>query len=181
MEAPYVRFGKIVKELRTRLQESRKELCMTLEIHEPLLAAIESGETQPTEELVDQIISHFDLDDSSANNLWRLAGYFEAITHEHAAIPVFVTLPELKINYTDLVHVSVNNFGLVLNFMQNAGPNNQPMVVSRLGMSREHALSVIEVMSDAIKKSVEQDKQNRVKKLPLGLPESQNKDQSTMQ
>ncbi len=176
MESPYSRFGKIVKELRKRLQETQSELSLTLEINEPLLIAIENGEMQPTEELVDQIISHFDLDEHSANNLWRLAGYTDMNQQEGGPVPVFVPLPELKIAYTDLVHVSINNFGIVLNFMQNGGINNQPMVVSRLGMSKEHAQSVIDVMSEAIRKSAEQDKQNQIQKKPLSLPTPKNKE-----
>jgi hypothetical protein len=68
------------------------------------------------------------------------------------------------------VHVSVNNFGLVINFMQATGLNNQPVMVSRLGMSREHALSVVAVITEAVKKSVEAEKAAQgVKRAPLGL------------
>lgn len=170
METPYIRFGKVVRELRVRNQETRRELSLNLEIAESLLAAIEKGELQPTEELVDQLVSHFELDEHSGDNLWRLAGYSDDIG-DQAVTPIMVPLPDLKINYTDLVHVSVNNFGLVLNFMQHSGPSNNPMVVARLGMSKDHAKSVIAVMGDAIAKSEEQDKQRHTKKQPLSLPE----------
>jgi hypothetical protein len=64
-----------------------------------------------------------------------------------------------------MVHVTVNNFGVVLSFMQNIGPHNQPIVVSRLGMSKEHAKSVVDVLSRTLKASVDQ-----VPKKPLELP-----------
>lgn len=179
MNSPYLRFGKIIQELRKRLHESKKELCLTLEINEQLLTSIENGETQPTEEIVDQLANHFNLDESSANNLWQLAGYSDNSSAENSSMPVYVPLPDLKISYTDLVHVTVNKFGLVLNFMQGTGINNQPMIVSRLGMSREHALSIVEVMVDALKKSVEQDRKKNPKKNTLGLPERSSQEKSS--
>ena len=40
----------------------------------------------------------------------------------------------------------VNNHGVVMNFMQGAPNGGQPTVVSRLGMSREHAQSLVELL-----------------------------------
>ena len=49
-----------------------------------------------------------------------------------------------------MVHVMVNNYGVIMNFMQGAGPNNQPLAVARIGMSREHAKSVLEVLQKTL-------------------------------
>lgn len=42
--------------------------------------------------------------------------------------------------YTDEVHLSINDYGVVMDIIQKMGDTNQGRVVSRLGMSREHAI-----------------------------------------
>ena len=167
----YQKFGKVLHSLRRKYHVTKSELCGALEINEELLSSIELGLVRPSEDLVELMISHFALDDQLADNLWLLAGYplerLEDVTVQIAQ----TTLSELKVTYTDLVHISVNNFGVVLNFMQNVGPHNQPMVVSRLGMSKEHAKSV----ADIITRTLEASKNKKAKKT-LELPAPQRTD-----
>lgn len=162
---PYQKFGKVLHSLRRKYHTTSKEICSALEISEEYLWALESGHERPSEDLVEQMIGLFSLDDQLADNLWLLAGYplerLDDVTVQIAQMP----LSELKISYTDMVHISVNNFGVVLNFMQNVSPNNQPMVVSRLGMSKEHAKSV----ADLIYRTLDASKNQKAKKL-IELP-----------
>jgi len=169
-QQPYQKLGSTLKELRKRRQETISELSSALEIDEEIIREIELGHTQPTEEVLELIASHFELDEVSSDNLWKLAGY---VDNQDSIQTVFVPMQELKISYTDMVHVTVNKYGVVVNFMQNGGANSQPTVVSRLGMSKEHALSVVEVLSRTIQKSIEQesDKNNQQQKL-LGSPDA---------
>ncbi len=46
--------------------------------------------------------------------------------------------------YTDAVYIKANKNGVVLDFAQQVGPSNQYNVVTRIGMSREHAQEMIE-------------------------------------
>jgi transcriptional regulator with XRE-family HTH domain len=163
---PYVKFGQVLHTLRRSYHVSKKELCGALEINEDYLHKLESGVEKPSEDLIEQMISHFALDDNLADNLWRLAGFTNDKLEDVIAHTAVLPLSELKVAYTDMVHVSVNNFGVVLNFMQNVGPNNQPVVVSRLGMSKEHAQSVVDVLARTLKASGEQHH-----KSPLELPD----------
>ena len=55
-----------------------------------------------------------------------------------------------RIVYTDMLHVMINNYGVVMNFMQSSGVSNQPMAVARVGMSLEHARSVVEILQKTI-------------------------------
>lgn len=144
---PYQKFGKALHTLRRKYHTSRRELCSALEIDDEYLTLLEEGNERPSEDIVEQMISLFSLDNNLADNLWVLAGYpptgvDELSTMQIAQLP----LSELKVSYTDMVHISVNNFGVVLNFMQNLSPGNQPFVVSRLGMSKEHARSVADLI-----------------------------------
>ena len=145
---PYQKFGQAITNLRRKFHVTKRDFCGALEINEDYLMKLETGEERPSEELVEQVISHFSLDGKIADNLWLLAGYPPLDKLDDAMAQVaFLPLSEAKISYTDMVHVTVNNYGVVLNFMQHGGPQNQPVVVSRLGMSKEHAHSVIEVLA----------------------------------
>ena len=44
-----------------------------------------------------------------------------------------------KILYTDMIYMNINEDGVTLDVCQKVGPTNQFHVVSRIGMSREHA------------------------------------------
>jgi transcriptional regulator with XRE-family HTH domain len=163
---PYQKFGKVLHSLRRKYHITSTELCGALEISEEYLASLERGNEHPSEDLIELMISHFSLDDQLADNLWLLAGYplerLEDVTVQIAQLP----MSELKISYTDMVHISVNNFGVVLNFMQNVSPNNQPLVVSRLGMSKEHAKSVADLIYRTLDAS-KNPKSKNVLELPI--------------
>jgi len=70
------------------------------------------------------------------------------------------------------VNVSANNYGVVINFLQGLGANNQPMAVSRVGMSIEHAVSFMKVLSDTVEQVVKQQDKQPVKKKPTKDKES---------
>lgn len=50
-----------------------------------------------------------------------------------------INLDTTPILYTDNVYMSANEFGIVLDIAQKLGPTNKLRIVSRIGMSREHA------------------------------------------
>jgi hypothetical protein len=54
--------------------------------------------------------------------------------------------------YSDSFFISSNEFGVTLDFAQRVGPTNQQQVVSRIGMSVEHARKMIEVIQDHLEK-----------------------------
>jgi transcriptional regulator with XRE-family HTH domain len=150
---PYQRFGKILHSLRRSYHVTTGELCGALEIDQEYLALLESGVEQAPEDIVEQLVGYFALDDSLADNMWVLAGYPIERVEDYTVQPVQLPMSELKASYTDMVHVSINNYGVTMNFMQNIGTNNQPIVVSRLGMSRDHAKSIVEVLTRTLNAS----------------------------
>lgn len=54
-------------------------------------------------------------------------------------VQISVNLDTTPVLYTDNVNMTVNPDGVVLDVMQRLGPTNQVRIVSRIGMSREHA------------------------------------------
>lgn len=146
--------------MRERVQESLAEVSGAVEIEIESLAAIEKGTSRPSEDILLLLISHFGVKEDQASKLWELAGYHQQdglfVQDEDQKSAVMVMPMDARIAYTDMVHVMVNNYGVVMNFMQGAGPNNQPLAVARIGMSREHAKSVLEILQKTLEQSEQQ-------------------------
>ena len=172
---PYQSLGNTLKRVREKCKETLAEVSGAVEIDVQTLEYIEAGHDRPSEDILLLLISHFGMREDEASELWDLAGYdqsvlpFPGISSQEDSVPKqsIIILPvDNRISYTDTVHVMVNNYGVVMNFMQGAGQAGQPMVVARLGMSREHAQSVL----DLLKRTLEQSEQK-------SLPAPNNKQQ----
>lgn len=51
-----------------------------------------------------------------------------------------INLDTTPILYTDRLGITVNSNGIIINVMQQIGTSNQARIVSRIGMSKTHAL-----------------------------------------
>jgi transcriptional regulator with XRE-family HTH domain len=150
-ESPFRTLGRQLKALRNRANESIAEASGAVEIEAEKLASFELGQARPTEDVLLLLISHFGAKDDEAVRLWEMAGYGLdkiPVTHnanEELIVPAAQSL-EPRVLFTDIVDVTVNNYGVVMNFMQGGSPNAKPVSVARVGMSREHAKSVLEIL-----------------------------------
>lgn len=52
--------------------------------------------------------------------------------------------------YTDMVYMNVNEDGVIFDICQKVGPTNQFQVVSRIGMSRDHAKKFVKKLSEIL-------------------------------
>jgi transcriptional regulator with XRE-family HTH domain len=174
---PFSSFGLALKNLRTKHNKTCAEVSGAVEIDEQKLLEFEEGRHRPTEDVLLLIIQHFDLIDDDAKDLWRLAGYSESFDDSkyfinddtsdiHNSKTVMITPHDARIVYTDMIQVMVNNFGVIINFMQGAGAGTSPLAVSRVGMSKEHAKSVIDVLTKTLQQAEETDKKTTPKQLP---------------
>jgi transcriptional regulator with XRE-family HTH domain len=160
---PYLSLGRLLKRLRERRLESLAEVSGAVEIDTMQLEAIEKGKRLPSEDILLLLINHFAIKDAEASKLWELAGYdqpgAEPVTLPTADDPqmmkqALIVMPmDTRIVYTDTVHVMVNNYGVVMNFMQGGGSNSQPLSIARIGMSKEHAKSVLELLQRTLAQS----------------------------
>jgi transcriptional regulator with XRE-family HTH domain len=163
-EKPYKNLGDRLKRLREQASENLPELSGALEIDVETLVRIEKGAMRPSEETLLLLVTHFGIRDDEASRLWALAGYapdkipvINAINEGAEGIkPMVMVMADSRIVYTDAVHVMVNNFGVVMNFMQNSGTRNQPMAIARIGMSKEHAKSVLDLLSKTLAENTSQ-------------------------
>ncbi len=163
-KTPYADFGQALKQLRAQQSRTPAEVSGAVEIQESTLKAYENGVERPSEDILFLLIQHFDVSDETADKLWKLAGYhgmqslesvfssddignviIDSVQHANAASQPVV--------YTDLLQVMVNNYGVIMNFMQGAGVNGQPVAAARVGMSIEHARTVVDVLSRTIEEA----------------------------
>jgi transcriptional regulator with XRE-family HTH domain len=149
--APFKPLGRKLKNLRDRAGETLAEASGAVEIDVRQLASFELGHRRPNEEILLLLVSHFGVHEDEAVRIWELAGYAgedpaakrmatESLALEH------ITDAEQRVLFTDIVDISVNNYGVVMNFMQSAGPQVQPGHVAKVGMSREHAKSILNIL-----------------------------------
>lgn len=148
-KSPYQSLGKTLKELRQRANESLAEASGAVEIDVRELASFELGKARPSEDVLLLLISHFGAKDDEAVKLWEKAGYgMDRVPASHMASsdsqPADSSEPG-RVLYTDIVDVMVNNYGVVMNFMQ-GGPKDSANSIARIGMSREHAKSVLKIL-----------------------------------
>jgi hypothetical protein len=149
-KSPYRPLGRRLKALREKASESLAEVSGAVEIDVRELASYELGQARPNEEVLLMLISHFSAQDEEAVQLWELAGYgVTKVSSAQMISDVSVTGQTANSNpilFTDVVDIMVNNYGVVMNFMQSSGPNAKPATVARIGMSREHAKSVLQIL-----------------------------------
>lgn len=156
---PFQPLGMQLRQLREKRQETLAEVSGAVEVEPEVLSAIEDGTRRPSEDILLLLISHFSAKEEVASKLWELAGYSE-IPHasqaqkaqdKHAKQHNIVAMPgDLRIVYTDMVHVMANDYGIVMNFMQTAGLGGHPLAIARVGMSRDHAQSVLELLQKTL-------------------------------
>ncbi len=169
-ELPFKSLGNRLKKMRVSRQESLAEVSGAVEIEIEALSEFELGNKRPSEDILLLLISYFGVKEDDAVKLWEIAGYTSkqlpaaSITNDQITLQAAVLPIDTPIVYTDMVHVMVNNYGVVMNFMQGSGPNNQPLAVARIGMSKEHARSVLEVLQKTLEQSE-----------PKGLPAPDNR------
>lgn len=158
---PYHVLGSRLKQMREKLHESIAEVSGAVEIEPDMLTRIERGERCPAEDVLMLLISYFNFQEDEAERLWELAGYDkQTMNADTPSAPevdqqikpmVMLVQQDNRIVYTDMVNVTINNHGVVMNFMQTQGTGDgQPNVIARMGMSRDHAKSVMQVLKDTL-------------------------------
>jgi transcriptional regulator with XRE-family HTH domain len=156
---PFKTLGTRLRYLRERLRESVAEVSGAVEIDEDKLERIEQGIERPSEEILMLLMSHFNMQDTEAVQVWELAGYDRNLGPDissgiaddfNAAKPMVMLLAiDVRTQYTDGVDIMADPAGVTLSFTQQAGKGNvQP--VARVGMSLEQGEAVMKALQQAL-------------------------------
>lgn len=168
---PYKTLGKCLKSMRQKFQESLGETSGAVEIDVEQLDRFERGAEVPSEDILMLLISHFNLQDDEAVELWELAGYDSdsgfvaahsgqsqnrddrSASAESAlkpGMPVMLLALDSRILYANGVDLMADDNGIVLNFLQTADVQSQKIPVSRIGMSFEQAEQLVLIIQRAM-------------------------------
>lgn len=134
--------------------ESISEVAGTLELDPKTLEHIEQGVIRPSEDVLMLLVNHFGVKQDEASKLWEIAGYTPdkpPLSDHIDSKPMLMVLNDPRIVYSDSMHIAVNNYGVVMNFLQNSGAPGSSMSVARIGMSRDHAQSILKLLEDSLK------------------------------
>ncbi len=156
---PFKTLGTHLKYLRERIDETLAEVSGAVEIDDEKLDRIEQGEERPSEEILMLLISHFNVQDSEAVQIWELAGYDRRLAPD-ASMPmqddnaqgkqlIMLLAVDIRAQYTDGIEISANKAGLTMTFTQTGG-QERPQPVAKVGMSYEQAESVMMALQRAL-------------------------------
>lgn len=171
---PFVNLGDKLKHFRKKQKESLAEAAGAVELAEDELLRIEQGYERPSEEILMLLIKHFSMLEDDAISLWELAGYDNPIedednadAHHAAAKAIVMTIAmDPRVMYSDSVHISGNQNGLTFTFLQPGGGQLPAIPVSRVGMSKDQARKMLELLQDTL---TQLDKAAEPKQLPSDI------------
>lgn len=175
-DQPFQPLGNELKGLRQKKQESLAEVSGAVEIDEEVLVRIEQGDERPSEDILMLLINHFNIHEDEAIKLWEMAGYErhheqdedspeDVLRQTMKSQPVVMVMAlDQRVVYSDSAEIHANKNGVVLSFSQTNG--NQTMTVSKIGMSYEHAKSVLEILQRTIEEAA---RHQQPKQLPGSL------------
>lgn len=158
-QAPFIDLGGKLKKLRQSQKESLAEAAGAVELAEEELLRIEQGVERPSEEILMLLIKHFKIVEEEALSLWELAGYDndndddDQSLHNHG-LPKSIVMTiamDPRVMYSDNIVINGNNNGVIFTFLQSSGSSTLPALpISRIGMSREQAKSMLTILRDTI-------------------------------
>lgn len=173
--APFITLGRHLKYVREQSQQSTAEVSGAVEIEEQSLEQIEAGLERPAEEILLLLISHFNVQDREAVQLWELADYGGEMPDQikpdidpqqlHGKSMLMVVAMDMRTMYSDGIEAHANDAGITLNFTQASGPG-QASSVAKVGMSREQAERVLKTLEHVIWQS---SMQRKPKSLPAKI------------
>jgi len=176
MKNKFSDFGREISYYRKIKGVSIKDTAGAIGIDRTYLSRIENGHEKPSKELFWKIVNFFDLTDDRnvVMNLANQIGLIPEVAYGRREVQTDMKdqmkpetgiqeLKEVKVTvdpaksavlYTDSVFVTRSQYGLVFDFAQAMGSSNEHMIVSRIGMSEEHAKALLKVLESKLKESI---------------------------
>lgn len=152
IQFPFSGLGSRLRRCRELLHESMAEVSGAVEIDMETLSKIEQGISRPSEEVLLLLVSHLGISEDEAIGLWQLAGYDknqDTTEMDQLTKQMLMVLPfDNRAIYADDSAVASNKNGMTISFLQSVG--NDPVTVSRIGISREHAQNLIRLLQQSL-------------------------------
>lgn len=173
MKIDLIEFGKLIKQIREKSGENITSASKTIGVDRSYLSKIESGNEKTSLPVFNRLISHYSISKEVTLLLASLIGYEggqgvvmfdnsqrevknkmdekkvnikDEFKDQQQGVNVNLSVDRVPILYTDSVFISSNNYGIVMNVAQSVDNKNQ-QIVARVGMSRDHAKALAEVLA----------------------------------
>lgn len=170
------KLGDLVREERVKNNLSLAGLSRRLKVDRTLISKVENGRYNPTPGFLQKIIEVFSLDSARANLLWDLSGRPSGpvlvgtnnlkeikmdhhLPHHPTPAPppphtmnVSVNPAQTPVLYSDAVSVTSSEFGMVFDFGQRVNTTNNVAIVSRVGVSYDHARKIMEAINNELER-----------------------------
>lgn len=181
MSKIYQDFGRKIQLYRTDKGENVTETAKTLDLNRTYLSKVENGHIKPSKRLIDKMGSYYGLNDKQIEELYKLAGHGgkqniitetqdkevkimdqtpQGTPQEEGAVEVSVPV-DMPVLYSNAVFVTTDDYGVILDFAARLGSTGKHNVISRIGMSTQHA----EVLLKVLKNNLEDHKSKKMRKL----------------
>lgn len=151
------KFSKLLLTQRKTLGWTSQQTAQILKVSPAYYSKLENGKEKPSRALVADIISKFQLALEDSRLLEQYAGYGTGSsiidqTSESGVdqASLVSTAPSFDRNtqvlYSDAMYITITENGVVLDFAQQQGATTQQDVVSRIGLSHEHAKKISDLL-----------------------------------
>lgn len=163
-------FGEYIKTKRKSLNMTLRELANKSKIDFSLLSKFENNNRKPSPLYLARLTEALKLNDEEFLELQKLGKYIQnnhpkggetaqMKNEEIKPSSMQVNMPtNLLVIYSDAAMFAINQYGVVLDFAQTFGATGQRNIVSRIGMSKEHAMVFAEKLLGLLKKDKENQK-----------------------
>lgn len=157
----------ILKKYREIRNINITQASKALGIERSYLSKVEHKHIRPSLDLLRRLIELYSIPETELAYLYAESGYGtgkEIIINQKEGREMLkmdknqnsneaqVSVPtNTPILYCDSIFITKSDFGLVFDFAQKLGPTNKHTVVSRIGMSKEHAEAFLRILADQIK------------------------------
>ena len=162
----YLEFGKKIKSYREEKGRSITEVAEAIGVDRTYISKLENGHERPSILILNRLTDYYSLSGEETSKLFENAGYIGGTVNlekregvakmQTKKLPVGgnIQQTQMQVNvpgnipalYSDSVFVTASQWGIVFDFAQNIGPTNQQNVVARIGMSKEHAKALLDVL-----------------------------------
>ena len=175
-------FGKFLKEKRENLGISVRKLAELTGINYTLLSRFENNERRATNKDLESLKIALGLSEDEFLQLSKLGNYVKddktmvgnsglkktgvrieggEKTMDNKKQALEINMPSnISALYSDSTFLSVNPYGVIFDFAQTVGATNKQNVVARIGMSKEHAVILIEKLQGLLTQDKLKQKKN---------------------
>lgn len=149
-------FGVALKAHRIASNQPLEDIAAAVELNIVDLKKYEAGLDLPDEHTLQALLRFYVMREAEAMRLWRLAGYAEDQLRAKLSPSQKIIDRQVSVEAnteplnTDIVHILTSEKGVVISFIASEGNGDSQNVVSQIGLSYRHAMSLIEALKRSI-------------------------------